>query len=255
MMKLMNQKPVVPPPSAAAPVRHAARCPERGRADDDHRVGRACRHGRAAGRARRRAAGLVRRLPDEGSVPAAGHERGRRRRADAAASGATRDAERARRRARTLRRPRRRRSLDRGAATTTTPATAVPSTPAGAERLPRPPRPSSPLRRPSRSPSTASTSHVARGGAFPSSTPVFRLVSWTKGVGPDRHRRRLLLDRRPDARADARQAGHPAEHEQRPAATSSSCSPRLRGWRPRPKLPIDPVWARSFRHATNPASA
>ena len=27
-----------------------------------------------------------------------------------------------------------------------------------------------------------SDSHVARGGTFPSSTPVFRLVSWTKGA-------------------------------------------------------------------------
>ena len=76
MMKLMNQKPVVPPPSAAAPVGTSA-LPGTRRADDDHRVGRACGHGRAAGCPRRRPARLVRRLPDEGSVPAAGHERGR----------------------------------------------------------------------------------------------------------------------------------------------------------------------------------
>ena len=65
---------------------------------------------------------------------------------------------------------------------TTTPATtAVPSTPAA---------PSTPETTTTAKPATptvsisvnGATSHVARGGAFPSSTPVFRLVSWTKGA-------------------------------------------------------------------------
>ena len=65
---------------------------------------------------------------------------------------------------------------------TTTPATtAVPSTPAA---------PSTPETTTTAKPAAptvsisvnGATSHVARGGAFPSSTPVFRLVSWTKGA-------------------------------------------------------------------------
>jgi hypothetical protein len=66
--------------------------------------------------------------------------------------------------------------------TTTTPATAVPSTPSapsGAETTTTPAKPSAPTVSIS---VNGTTSHVARGGAFPSSTPVFRLVSWTKGA-------------------------------------------------------------------------
>jgi hypothetical protein len=65
--------------------------------------------------------------------------------------------------------------------TTTTPATAVPSTPAapsGAETTTTA-KPSAPTVSIS---VNGTTSHVARGGAFPSSTPVFRLVSWTTGA-------------------------------------------------------------------------
>ena len=116
-------------------------------------------------------------------------------------------------------------------------------------------RPPSPQRRPSRSPSTESTSHVAQRWRVPERHARLPARLLDEGHGPDRDRRRLLLDGRPDARADPRQAGHPAEHEQRPAVQARSCSPRLRGWRPRPKLPIDPAWAESPHHATNPASA
>lgn len=65
--------------------------------------------------------------------------------------------------------------------TTTTPATAVPSTPAapGAAETTTTVKPAAPTVLIS---VNGATSHVARGGAFPSSTPVFRLVSWTKGV-------------------------------------------------------------------------
>ena len=64
--------------------------------------------------------------------------------------------------------------------TTTTPATAVPSTaptPSGAETTTTV-KPAAPTVSIS---VNGATSHVARGGVFPSSTPVFRLVSWTKG--------------------------------------------------------------------------
>ena len=50
-----------------------------------------------------------------------------------------------------------------------------------------------------------------------------------EGRGKDRHRRRLVLDGRPDARADHRQAGHPAEHEQRPAVQARPALHALEG--------------------------
>ncbi len=63
---------------------------------------------------------------------------------------------------------------------TTTPATAVPSTapaPSGAETTTTV-KPTAPTVSIS---VNGTTAHVSRGGVFPSSTPVFRLVSWTKG--------------------------------------------------------------------------
>ena len=77
MMKLMNQKPVVPPTSAAAPAGTSA-LPGHGRADDDDDRVRASSPTRTCRPLPSTAAScLVRRLPDQGSVPAAGHERGR----------------------------------------------------------------------------------------------------------------------------------------------------------------------------------
>ena len=68
----------------------------------------------------------------------------------------------------------------------TTPATAVPSTAVPSTAA----APSTPETTTTAKPAAptvsisvnGATSHVARGGAFPSSTPVFRLVSWTKGA-------------------------------------------------------------------------
>jgi hypothetical protein len=65
---------------------------------------------------------------------------------------------------------------------TTTPATAVPSTP---------PAPSAPETTTTAKPAAAPTvsisvnnvtSRVSTGGTFPSGKPIFRLVSWTKGT-------------------------------------------------------------------------
>ena len=179
MMKLMNQKPVVPPPSAAAPAGTSALPGTAGAPTTTTASGQLGRHGRAAGCPRRRPAGLVRRLPDEDpfrpQVTSADVAA-----ADAAASGATttQSAPGTGSRAASSATP----PPSIEVQSTTTPATtAVPSTPAA---------PSAPETTTTAKPATptvsisvnGTTSHVARGGAFPSSTPVFRLVSWTKGA-------------------------------------------------------------------------
>jgi len=66
---------------------------------------------------------------------------------------------------------------------TTTPATAVPSTPApaGVTTTPTTTTPAAPTQPLVTISVNGTPSRVATGGAFPSPTPVFRLVSWTKG--------------------------------------------------------------------------
>jgi hypothetical protein len=178
MMKLMNQKPVVPPPSAAAPSGTSAlpgtgapttTTPAGELADTD--VPPAALDGGQlvsfdvfqtkdpfrpqvtsadVAAADAAAAGAT----ATQSAPAAG--------SDAASSGTTTTP-----------------SIE-VQPTTTTPATTVPSAPAvpnGAETTTTA-KPTAPTVSIS---VNGTTSHVSRGGVFPSSTPVFRLVSWTKG--------------------------------------------------------------------------
>ena len=182
MMKLMNQKPVVPPPSAAAPAGTSA-LPGTGSAPTtttaagelaDTDVPPAALDG-----------GLVSfdvfqtKDPFRPQVTSADVAA-----ADAAASGATatQSAPDTGSRAASSAAP----PPSIEVQSTTTPATTVPST-AVPSTAPAPGAPETTTTAKPAAPTVSisvngTTSHVARGGAFPSSTPVFRLVSWTKGA-------------------------------------------------------------------------
>jgi hypothetical protein len=179
MMKLMNQKPVVPPPSAAAPVGSSAlpgtggapttTTPAGELADTDVPPA-ALDGGQLVSFDVFQTKDPFRPQVTSADVAAA----------DAAASGetATQSAPSAG-------------SDAASSATPTTPSievqsrttpatTAVPSTPAASSA------PETTTAKPAAPAVSISvngtTSHVVRGGTFPSSTPVFRLVSWTKGA-------------------------------------------------------------------------
>jgi hypothetical protein len=182
MMKLMNQKPVVPPTSAAAPVGTSAlpgtgaqtTTTASGELADTDVPPAALDGGQLVSFDVFQTKDPFRPQVTSADVAAA----------DAAASGATETQSAPGTGSRVASSATTPPSIE--VQSTTTPATAVPST-AVPSTAPAPSTPETTTTAKPAAPTVSisvngATSHVARGGAFPSSTPVFRLVSWTKGA-------------------------------------------------------------------------